>query len=192
MRCNRYGFTSQEIVRQCRRQFRDHGRAARAARQLAADRRHRPLRAGAAALRHAGRRRDAHRREAPMPAISAGPAHDPLAALAARRRCCSAASCISRRCCCCRAPRRRTPIRGSPPIDAGQYRRAAAARRRRTMRVMPFMDPAFAIAVCRYDLSAGPLKLARAGEPGLYVGVVLYPQRRRLLRDQRSRRRAGA
>jgi uncharacterized membrane protein len=25
---------------------------------------------------------------------------------------------------------------------------------------MPFMDPAFAIAVCRYDLSAGPIKLA--------------------------------
>ena len=26
--------------------------------------------------------------------------------------------------------------------------------------VMPFMDPAFAIAVCRYDLSTGPIKLA--------------------------------
>jgi uncharacterized membrane protein len=25
---------------------------------------------------------------------------------------------------------------------------------------MPFMDPAFALAVCRYDLSGGPLKLA--------------------------------
>jgi uncharacterized membrane protein len=25
---------------------------------------------------------------------------------------------------------------------------------------MPFMDPAFAIAVCRYDLSGGPIKLA--------------------------------
>ena len=24
--------------------------------------------------------------------------------------------------------------------------------------VMPFMDPAFAIAVCRYDLSTGPIK----------------------------------
>src|SRR5205807_362551 len=24
---------------------------------------------------------------------------------------------------------------------------------------MPFMDPAFAIAICRYDLSSGPLKL---------------------------------
>jgi uncharacterized membrane protein len=26
--------------------------------------------------------------------------------------------------------------------------------------VMPFMDPAFAIAICRYDLSTGPIKLA--------------------------------
>ena len=25
--------------------------------------------------------------------------------------------------------------------------------------LMPFMDPAFAVAVCRYDLSAGPIKL---------------------------------
>jgi uncharacterized membrane protein len=25
---------------------------------------------------------------------------------------------------------------------------------------MPFMDPAFAVAICRYDLSAGPIKLA--------------------------------
>ena len=26
--------------------------------------------------------------------------------------------------------------------------------------LMPFMDPAFAIAICRYDLSGGPIKLA--------------------------------
>ena len=25
---------------------------------------------------------------------------------------------------------------------------------------LPFMDPAFAVAVCRYDLSGGPIKLA--------------------------------
>jgi uncharacterized membrane protein len=25
---------------------------------------------------------------------------------------------------------------------------------------MPFMDPAFAVAICRYDLSGGPIKLA--------------------------------
>ena len=58
---DRYGFTSQEIARQRRRQLRDRDGAARAPRQLAADRRHRPLRRGAAALRHAGRRCDAHR-----------------------------------------------------------------------------------------------------------------------------------
>jgi uncharacterized membrane protein len=34
-----------------------------------------------------------------------------------------------------------------------------------------------------------PAQAARAGEPGLYVGVVLFPQRRRLLRHQRPRRR---
>lgn len=28
--------------------------------------------------------------------------------------------------------------------------------------LLPFMDPAFAVAVCRYDLSAGPLKLVSA------------------------------
>ena len=50
--------------------------------------------------------------------------------------------------------------------------------------VMPFMDPAFASAVCRYDLSQGPLKLDGAGEPRLYVGILLHAQRRRLLRDQ--------
>jgi uncharacterized membrane protein len=26
--------------------------------------------------------------------------------------------------------------------------------------LMPFMDPAFAVAICRYDLTAGPIKLA--------------------------------
>ena len=39
---------------------------------------------------------------------------------------------------------------------------------------MPFMDPAFASAVCRYDLSQGPLKLTRAGQSRLHVGLVLY------------------
>jgi uncharacterized membrane protein len=34
-----------------------------------------------------------------------------------------------------------------PPADPGNV-------------TMPFMDPAFALAICRYDLSGGPLKLA--------------------------------
>jgi uncharacterized membrane protein len=34
-----------------------------------------------------------------------------------------------------------------PPADPGNT-------------LMPFMDPAFATAVCRYDLSGGPIKLA--------------------------------
>src|SRR4029077_3959560 len=44
-----------------RRVVRDRARAPCATRQLAADRRHRSLRGGAAPLRHAGGRRDAHR-----------------------------------------------------------------------------------------------------------------------------------
>ena len=50
--------------------------------------------------------------------------------------------------------------------------------------VMPFMDPAFAVSVCRYDLSRGTLEILGADQPGLHVGVVLYPLRHRLLRDQ--------
>ena len=76
----------------------------------------------------------------------------------------------------CRRSRRSTRVAPLPPPTPDDA-------------VLPFMDPAFATAVCRYDLADGPLKLQRAGQPGLYVGVVLYPQRRRLLRDQRPRRR---
>ena len=54
---------------------------------------------------------------------------------------------------------------------------------------VPFMDPAFATAVCRYDLAKGPIKLDGPGEPSLYVGHLLYPLRRRLLRHQRPRGR---
>ncbi|HVY00872.1 MAG TPA: DUF1254 domain-containing protein [Pseudorhodoplanes sp.] len=39
--------------------------------------------------------------------------------------------------------------------------------------VMPFMDPAFAAAVCRYDLSKGPLKLAAPVSPA-YTSVSFY------------------
>ena len=38
---------------------------------------------------------------------------------------------------------------------------------------MPFMDPAFAVAVCRYDLSAGALKL-RAPLSQAYTSVTFY------------------
>ena len=38
---------------------------------------------------------------------------------------------------------------------------------------MPFMDPAFAVAVCRYDLSAGPLKLS-APLSQAYTSVTFY------------------
>ncbi|HET9714841.1 MAG TPA: DUF1254 domain-containing protein [Pseudolabrys sp.] len=39
--------------------------------------------------------------------------------------------------------------------------------------VMPFMDPAFASAVCRYDLTDGPLKLAVPVSPA-YTSVSFY------------------
>lgn len=39
--------------------------------------------------------------------------------------------------------------------------------------LMPFMDPAFAAAVCRYDLSQGPLKFAVPVSPA-YTSVSFY------------------
>ena len=39
--------------------------------------------------------------------------------------------------------------------------------------IMPFMDPAFASAVCRYDLSEGPLKLTVPVSPA-YTSVSFY------------------
>ena len=42
--------------------------------------------------------------------------------------------------------------------------------------VIPFMDPSFAAAVCRYDLSAGPIKLSvPVGTP--YTSVSFYTRR---------------
>lgn len=42
--------------------------------------------------------------------------------------------------------------------------------------VLPFMDPAFAVAVCRYDLAAGPLKLSIAVNQA-YTAVSFYTLR---------------
>src|SRR5437868_3684330 len=42
--------------------------------------------------------------------------------------------------------------------------------------VLPFMDPAFAAAVCRYDLSEGPLKLT-APVRAAYTSVSFYTRR---------------
>jgi len=41
---------------------------------------------------------------------------------------------------------------------------------------MPFMDPAFAVAICRYDLSAGPIKLAVPVSQA-YTSVSFYTRR---------------
>lgn len=42
--------------------------------------------------------------------------------------------------------------------------------------IMPYMDPAFAAAACRYDLSAGPLKLT-APVSAAYTSVSFYTRR---------------
>ena len=42
--------------------------------------------------------------------------------------------------------------------------------------VLPFMDPAFAASVCRYDLSSGPIKLAVPVSPA-YTSVSFYTRR---------------
>src|SRR5882757_3815105 len=42
--------------------------------------------------------------------------------------------------------------------------------------LMPFMDPAFAAAVCRYDLSAAPIKLTVPIAPA-YTSVSFYTRR---------------
>ena len=41
--------------------------------------------------------------------------------------------------------------------------------------LMPFMDPAFATAICRYDLSGGPIKLAVPVTQS-YTSVSFYPR----------------
>jgi uncharacterized membrane protein len=42
--------------------------------------------------------------------------------------------------------------------------------------LMPYMDPAFATAVCRYDLAEGPLKLTAPVSPA-YTSVSFYTRR---------------
>jgi uncharacterized membrane protein len=56
-----------------------------------------------------------------------------------------------------------TPINAVMPLTAPSA----------TDSIMPFMDPAFAVAVCRYDLSAGALKL-RAPLSQAYTSVTFY------------------
>jgi uncharacterized membrane protein len=42
--------------------------------------------------------------------------------------------------------------------------------------LMPFMDPAFAVAVCRYDISSGPLKF-KAPVSQAYTSVTFYTRK---------------
>ena len=184
----RYGFTSQEIIRGADGALRDPRRVAVARRQLAADRRHRALCADAAALRYAGRRGDA----------------DPA-------RCADALDCDGG------VPMIRllfTIIAGvllggvvhlvsvlALPRIATQdaYSRLTPMTKLNAVTALPLADPeqrADAVhgsGVRDRDLplrSVGrPDQAHGAGQPGLHLGVVLHAQRGRLLRHQRPLRR---
>ena len=154
----RYGFTSQEIVRGSDGAFEIRVAARVARRQLAADRRHRALRADAAALRYAGwrgdadaaRRADALHHDGGLPMIRllftiiagvllGGVVH--LVSVLALPRIATQD-----------AYSRLTPMTKENAVTALPLAEPNNA-------PMPFMDPAFAVAICRYDLSGGPLKL---------------------------------
>jgi uncharacterized membrane protein len=55
------------------------------------------------------------------------------------------------------------PVNAMTPIPAPTPAKA----------ILPFMDPAFAVAVCRYDLSAGPMKFT-APVSQAYTSVTFY------------------
>ena len=141
-----------------RRRVRDPRGGAIAGRQLAADRRHRALRADAAALRYAGwrgdadaaRRADALHLDGELPMIRllftiiagvllGGVVH--LVSVLALPRIATQD-----------AYSRLTPMTKENAVTALPLAEPNNA-------PMPFMDPAFAVAICRYDLSGGPLKL---------------------------------
>ena len=110
---NRYGFTSQEIVRRADGSFEITIAPRASAGQLAADRRRRALHAGAAVLRHLGRRLDQGRpRSADARAQRRGAAHDPLAADVARGRAARRHRAFGDHLYPAAHSRRRTPIRG--------------------------------------------------------------------------------
>src|ERR1051326_9146393 len=141
-----------------RRDVRNHRRAARAPRQLAADRGHRALRLGAAPLRYAGQR--CHWRE-PRSADADDRREDVrmirwvmwllggivLGGMVHLATVLALPTTATRD-----AYSRLTPIaKVNTVVPLGEPAPATA--------LLPFMDPAFAVAVCRYDLSAAPLKL---------------------------------
>ncbi len=77
-------------------------------------------------------------------------------------------------------------------IGAGQCGRADSRSDARSSALLPFMDPAVAAAVCRYDLANGPLKLTAPVTPA-YTSVSFYTRFGvALLCHQRPCGRAGA
>ena len=155
----RQGFTSQEIIRKADGSFDVIGGPARAARQLAADRRGREISSGSATLRYADRDGDAHRarradafdRKAGVPMIRfalwllgalllGGIVHLATVLLLPSMATQDAYARVSAI----------APVNSVIPVPPPTPENA----------VMPFMDPAFAVSVCRYDLSRGPLKFS--------------------------------
>ena len=154
----RYGFTSQEIIRGSDGVVRDPHRIAIACRQLAADRRHRALRADAAAVRYAGRRRDTDpaRRADALDFHGGLPMIRLLFAIIAGVLLGGVVHLVS----VLALPRIATQdaySRLTPMTKLNAVTQLPLADPNNSP--MPFMDPAFAVAICRYDLSGGPIKL---------------------------------
>ena len=180
---DRHGFTSEEIVRDIDGQVHDHDRAARAPRQLAADRRDRAIRPGVAPLRHADRRRDAdHEGRADAGGHAKG-----LLMIRVLLWILGAILLGGIVHLCDRAGDAEGGDAGrlfaARAADAGQCHGAAhrADRRDRNHAV-------HGSGVCRSGVPVRSFRriaqAQRAGEPSLYVGHVLHAQQRRLLCDQ--------
>src|SRR5690606_4575198 len=155
-----------------RRQLPHRCRATRPARQLAADGRYRTLCHGAALLRHAGwrlhqgwaRSPDAQHQHGELPmirwlllliggALLGGIV--PLATIIVLPQTATQDAYARLQ--------EIAPVNATVALPSPTPERA----------VMPFMDPAFASAVCRYDLSQGPIKLVVPVSPA-YTSVSFY------------------
>jgi len=157
--CNVYGFTSQEIIRGADGAFEVRVAARSRAGNWPSDRRNRALRAGASALRYTGwrgdadpaRRADAIDRDHGVPMIRLLFTIIAGVLLGGNRPPCQRAG-IAAHC---------HPGRLFASCAAYETERGYLAPATRSeQRAAAVMDPAFAVAVCRYDLSGGPIKLA--------------------------------
>ena len=184
----RYGFTSQEIIRGADGAFEIRVASRSRAGNWLPDRRHRALCADAAALRYAGRRRDADaaRRADARHCDGGVPMIRLLFTIIAGVLLGGIVHLVS--------------VLALPRIATQDaYSRLTPMTKLNAVTPLPLADPEQrADAVHGPGLRDGdlPLRSVRRpdqahgpGQPGLYLGVVLYPQRSRLLRHQRPLRR---